>query len=147
MKMSLAVGVIAAIASSPAMADVVRSRPPGAAVPTHRAAAPPAQRTHPAYPTYPTYRGHHDSGHAALRPPVVIRYVPVVRVPTHYPGSLPRLAVPVPAPYFVVSGSPAAREVMTFAEADAPQNWNWTRVDSVAALVPQKVRYTCPDSR
>lgn len=126
----LVVGVIAAITSSPAMADAPRPRPPGAAVPTHRAVTP---------PTHPTHHGHHP--HAAQLQSVVIRYVPVVRVTTHYPGSLPRLAVPVPAPYFVVRGSPAAREVMTFAAAEPPQNWNWTRVDSVVALVPRKVRY------
>ena len=143
MRKSLVVGVVAAIAWSPAMADPHWSRPPGAAVTTHRTVAPPA------------HHHHHDYGHAALRPSVVIRYVPVVRVttptptptPTPYPGSLPRLAVPVSAPYFVVSGSLAAPEIMTFAEPESLQNWNWTRVDSVAALVPRKVGSYCPDSR
>lgn len=131
MRRSLAVGMIAAIAWSCAMAGAPRSRPAGAAMPTHRAAAPSA----------------HHGRHAAPRPAVVVQYVPVVRMPTPHAGSSPRPAAPVSAPYFVVSGSPPAREIMTFTEAEPPRNWNWTRVDSVVALVPRKVRYTCPDSR
>ena len=126
MRKSLVVGVIAAIAASPAMADAARARARGAAVPTHRSVAPPAQH------------GHH--GHAVPRSSVVIRYVPAVPLTTGYAGAWPRFGASVQAsPYFIVTGSAATRKVMTFAEPEPLQNWNWTRVESIAALAPRKV--------
>lgn len=74
--------------------------------------------------------------------PVITTYVarplaPIVPVP-------PRV-VAVPSPYFVIVGSGYTGSNLAFPAEPA---WNWTPVESVAALAGRSdVRYFCPDTR
>jgi hypothetical protein len=88
--------------------------------------------------------------HGYARPPLPVRpiinsYLAPYR-PTYY---APRV-VPAPGPYYFIAGSGYTGADLAY---PAEPNWNWTPVESVAALAGNDiagrsdVRYYCPDTR
>ena len=151
----LAVALMGVMASPTAEASPTpRSRPQAAAPVQHKApnhavqhrVAPPSVRH--------TSRDHR---HTLPRMSVVTRYVPVIRVASGYPVTVPPHLVAVPAPYYVAAGAQPVQEIATAPSAGFPPDWNWRPVESFAALAPradsttapaqQQVRYYCPDTR
>jgi hypothetical protein len=81
---------------------------------------------------------------AYTRPTVVIRPAITTYMPRPVYQSAPRV-IAVPTPYYVVVGAGYTGNNLAY---PAESNWNWTPVDSVAALAGRgEVRYYCPDTR
>ena len=87
--------------------------------------------------------------HPPIRPPVIVRPIIATYVPPRPVYSAPRV-VAVPSPYYAVVGAGYTGTDLAY---PAEPNWNWTPVESIAALAGRgvaersDVRYYCPDSR
>ena len=117
-------GLLAAIAAAPALAQMAGPRSSSTA--GQRGAAPPMF----------SYSGERTLRHLPAPPPVPIRFVPVVRVYRAYPQPMSWPVGSYAAPPPAASAWAGTGELINFTDRELQQAWGWSRVDSVAALVP-----------
>ena len=146
----LAAAMLGCISSATA-SGALPFRPQHSAVPARHHAMPQRVIPLPVRQTSPYLR------FTAHRPPVVARYVPAPRIVVTYPvRATPLIAATSPA-YVAAGALPPAQVIVSEPGTEFPPNWTWTRVDSIAALVPRtdpsatplppQLRYYCTDTR
>ena len=120
------------------------------AAPSHQPHFVPQPANHHAYAPPPRPAPPAVMHYGYVRPPVSVRPIITTYIPPPRPVLYAPRVVTVESPYYVYVGSGYTGTNIAY---PAEPNWNWTPVESVAALAGHgvaersDVRYYCPDAR